>query len=101
MSAIEFTPEQLENAMSFALGGVFDADRLTREIGARYGVTIGQVKSPSRVKTIVAARREVAIRLRERGWSYPEIGHYLGGRDHTTIMGLVKTRLAAAGRSVA
>jgi chromosomal replication initiation ATPase DnaA len=39
---------------------------------------------------IVAARRAVCIKLKELGWSYPAIGRAIGGRDHSSIMSMVK-----------
>ena len=38
----------------------------------------------------VAVRREAALYLRSLGYSYPQIGRWLGGKHHTTIMNLCK-----------
>jgi chromosomal replication initiation ATPase DnaA len=48
------------------------------------------IVSSLRYGHVVVARRAVCIRLKELGWSYPAIGRAIGGRDHTTIMSLVK-----------
>lgn len=31
-------------------------------------------------------RAQVYAFLRECGWSFPKIGHFVGGKDHTTVM---------------
>lgn len=54
------------------------------------GVDVAEVLGPSRAQSVVAIRRKVVVRLRELGWSYPEIGALLG-RHHTSIMYLAKT----------
>lgn len=48
------------------------------------------VLGPSRAQGIVSARRESARYLRSLGYSYPQIGRWLGGRHHTTIMNLCR-----------
>ena len=53
-------------------------------------VTWALIVSMLRLAHIVKARRDVCIRLKELGWSYPAIGRALGGRDHTSIMSMVK-----------
>jgi len=55
---------------------------------ARYcGVPQKELKSPSRRQSIVAARAIAIYLARElSGASYQQIGHALGGRDHTTII---------------
>ncbi len=55
---------------------------------ARYfGVPQSQLKSHSRRQSIVAARAIAIYLSRElAGVSYEQIGHALGGRDHTTII---------------
>jgi chromosomal replication initiation ATPase DnaA len=37
---------------------------------------------------VVAARRMAARELREMGFSFPQIGRYLGGLHHTSVMNL-------------
>lgn len=38
----------------------------------------------------IKVRAEIYTALRERGWSYPEIGRLCGGRDHTTVIFSIK-----------
>lgn len=60
---------------------------------AKYGVTMADVLSRNQTKIVVRARREVAKILKGKEWSYTEIGRFLG-RDHTTIIYLVRTENA-------
>ncbi len=50
-----------------------------------YGVTSTDVLGRGRTKAVVRARTALMRSLRERGLSYPEIGHLLD-RDHATVM---------------
>lgn len=50
------------------------------------GVAPRQIVGVGRRKTVAGARHVAAWLLRQDGWSFPEIGTHLGGRDHTTIM---------------
>ncbi len=44
-------------------------------------------------RRIVDARQALAFLCREDlGWSYPQIGEFIGGRAHTTIMTMIKKR---------
>jgi len=50
-------------------------------------ITLDQVRSKSRVAPIVACRADCMRRVRDkRGWSYPVIGRWFGGFDHSTCM---------------
>ena len=54
-------------------------------------LTLQDVMTRSREQHIVYARADIMRRLREvKGWSYPRIGQYFGGMDHTTVMHHVK-----------
>lgn len=57
-----------------------------RELG--YDVNV--IRGASRTREHVGVRRLIAAGLREAGASYPEIGRALGGRDHSTIMSLLR-----------
>jgi chromosomal replication initiation ATPase DnaA len=65
---------------------------IIREVAAIHGVTAGEIIGPSHLRAIVWPRFEAAYRIRElrmadgRPPSYPRIGRWLGGRDHTTII---------------
>jgi len=60
------------------------------EIVAAAGMTMADLRAPSRKREIVEVRRIVAIYLRQRGCSLPEIGRVLS-RDHSTVLHLLWT----------
>jgi chromosomal replication initiation ATPase DnaA len=61
-----------------------------QELAQSYGVTVHEITGPLRQKHIVPARHHAMAMLRDRGWSYPEIGAKLGGRDHSTVIHGIK-----------
>jgi hypothetical protein len=65
-------------------------DKLEGWLGRQH-LSLDSLRGPSRVAFMVEARRTVAKFLRQEGWSYPQIGEYLG-RDHTTVMHLLGAR---------
>lgn len=52
------------------------------------GVTLAEVKGAHRTRHIVAARQSCmyAVKVEREDLSYPVIGKWFGGRDHTTVM---------------
>ncbi|MET0439185.1 MAG: helix-turn-helix domain-containing protein [Devosia sp.] len=56
-----------------------------REEAARFGCSASEILSPLRRWDVVAARRAVMRRLRDDGFSTPQIGKWLD-RDHTTVL---------------
>lgn len=59
------------------------------EVASETGVSVAELKSPSRIKHIAHARFEAMRRIRELGFSYPQIGRILN-RDHTTAINGVR-----------
>ncbi|MCG8585977.1 MAG: DnaA/Hda family protein [Pirellulales bacterium] len=56
-------------------------------VAKRYDLPLGELKGPSRRRTVVDARNITAFLARQwTGQSLQQIGHFLGGRDHTTIL---------------
>jgi chromosomal replication initiator protein len=64
------------------------ADQILESVARKHGLTLDDLHSPSRKRTLVAARREAATELRTKGLSLTEIGRLMN-RDHTTIMNLL------------
>lgn len=60
---------------------------IAEQSARRYGLTVADLKSGSRRRTVVAAR-DAAIFLARRltSKSLQDIGDFFGGRDHTTIL---------------
>jgi chromosomal replication initiation ATPase DnaA len=59
---------------------------IMQDVAERHGLTVDDIKSPSRVHRIVVARQETYYLLREAGYSYPQIGRFCGGRDHSSAL---------------
>jgi hypothetical protein len=60
---------------------------------AIYGtdITYDAIMTRTRRVVIVNARSDVMKRLREvKGWSYPRIGDYFGGMDHTSVIHMIR-----------
>lgn len=57
-----------------------------------YGASPADIRGPRRDKYFVEVRRKIAGELRAAPWnlSLPHIGRLLGGRDHTTILSLLR-----------
>ena len=56
-------------------------------VAEQTGMTLTELRSGRRHKGAVRARQIAILILRERAsFSYPEIGLYLGGRDHSTVI---------------
>ena len=77
--------------------GLSILERLTRrgllglldEVCEELHVSRSDVLGPCRMRSITSARHHFWERLRDRGFSYPEIGH-LVMRDHTTILAALR-----------
>lgn len=60
------------------------------DVAAYFKVSPDDLTGPNRSSYLVDARRVVALIMRERGLSYPQIARFLR-RDHSTICDLVRT----------
>lgn len=61
--------------------------RVAEEAARRFSLTIADLKSQSRRRTVVAARDAAMFTARRlTGLTLTEIGAYFGKRDHTTVM---------------
>lgn len=73
--------------LSFHIGPrVLHAAAAATEIPAEH------IAGEARTQTVCAVRAAVALVLRDAGWSLPRIGRLLGGRNHTTILHLLRGR---------
>jgi len=64
---------------------------ILRMVAARHKLPVGSLSAKTREGTVVAARREAAHKLRDYGYSLPQIGRFLGGRHHASIIWLLTT----------
>jgi chromosomal replication initiator protein len=61
--------------------------RIAEGVCERHGITVGELVSAARHKHLAYARREFCyLAIEACRWSSPEIGRWLGGRDHTTVL---------------
>lgn len=68
-------------------------DTVATDVCGRFGVTFEAVAGRMAGGQLRAARRELCRALRARtAMSLSEIGQFLGGRDHTTILHLLQER---------
>ncbi|GHG54628.1 hypothetical protein GCM10012320_26020 [Sinomonas cellulolyticus] len=63
------------------------ADQILAETAAYFKLTVEELNSKSRTRTLVTARQIAMYLCRElTDMSLPKIGQVLGGRDHTTVI---------------
>lgn len=70
---------------------------IVESVAARHGVTVGIVferdgRPGARVRKVVEARHEAIaeVAAARPHWSYPALGRFFGGRDHTSVMHALK-----------
>ena len=57
------------------------------EVAAKHGLTVKDLRGPERSRRFSKPRQEAMWRMVEaKRWTLTQIGHQLGGRDHTTIL---------------
>ena len=61
-------------------------DQLLSKCSEMFDVKRHQIIGASHLKFIMPARFAMYKALRERGLSFPQIGDFMGGRHHTTII---------------
>jgi chromosomal replication initiator protein len=68
-------------------GNALELQHVAARTAAHFGISLTDLKSPSRRRGVVMAR-DVAMLLCRRltGKSLQQIGRYFGGRDHTTVL---------------
>lgn len=64
-----------------------NAEEILAEVADRHRLTVDDLKGPQVARKFAWPRQEAMWHLYESGrYSLPEIGRFLGGRDHTTIL---------------
>lgn len=56
------------------------------DVSARFGLSKADLRGPSRQRYIAHARQEFMYLANKAGRSLPQIGLFLGGRHHTTVL---------------
>lgn len=71
---------------------ILSPKNVTEAVMRRYGVTLTQLKSGGRTRPLARPRQVLMYLLRvELNLSLEEVGMWVGGRDHTTVMHAVDT----------
>lgn len=65
---------------------------IVAEVEKETGVGMYEMAGRSKERRIVLARREVAIRASQQGYSFRDIGMFLGGRTSGTMSRLAKRK---------
>lgn len=60
--------------------------KICREVCLANELSLAELRGPSRCRYVAWPRQDAMRLLQDAGFSLPEIGRYLGGRDHTTIL---------------
>ena len=68
----------------------FKCRGLLRPVLVRHNMTWQQAIARRRTKEYILVREDIYGALRLAGWSLPQIGKLVGGRDHTTIVHSLK-----------
>lgn len=59
---------------------------IAEEVCERYGLTLEELKGPGTYRRVARPRQEAyAIMYATGRYSYPQIGRFFGGRDHTAV----------------
>lgn len=59
---------------------------LAEQVCVKHGITVAELKGERKLKRLIPARYEfMALAYELPHTSYPMIGRFLGGRDHTTV----------------
>ncbi len=86
-ATLDFTKKVLESVLEKPQQRIVDSQSIIKTIGSYYTLPIDDLCGKSRKKEIVRPRQIAMYLLRkENNVSFPTIGDYFGGRDHTTAM---------------
>lgn len=74
---------------------------IAQEVADKYGLSVSELKGLTRLRYVAWPRQEFMWRCRQifrsdgfHRYSLPQIGRFLGGRDHTTCVWGVKRHIA-------
>ncbi len=71
---------------------------IAAEVAAKNMVTVAALRGPDRSRSVAWPRQDAMRRMVDAGFSTPQIGRFLGNRDHTTVMhGARASRLRGEG----
>jgi chromosomal replication initiator protein len=64
------------------------------DVAVCHGLTLAELRGPSCVRKLSRARQAAYAALKAEGYSTTQIGRWLGGRDHSTVVSGIKAHLA-------
>lgn len=77
----------LENIVSLSKHHTISPEKLLKIVTQFFNITIQDILSPKRSRDLVLPRQIAMYLMRsELSMSYPQIGRFLNGKDHTTVM---------------
>lgn len=86
-ATLEYTKRVLADLLERAQARAVDAKQIINTVSVYYNLPMEDLCGKCRKKEIVRPRQIAMYLLRkESSMSYPSIGEYFGGRDHTTAM---------------
>lgn len=86
-ATVEYTRKILHDLLDQSQRKAIDSKQIVETISVYYNLSIEDICSQRRNKEIVRPRQIAMYLLRkENNMSFPSIGDYFGGRDHTTAM---------------
>ncbi|TFH98196.1 chromosomal replication initiation protein DnaA, partial [Micrococcus flavus] len=84
---IELAEQVLKDLITDDAGHEITPELIVHTTAEYFNLTMDELTSKSRTRTLVTARQIAMYLLRElTEMSLPKIGQELGGRDHTTVM---------------
>ncbi|MBI1834141.1 MAG: chromosomal replication initiator protein DnaA [Candidatus Andersenbacteria bacterium] len=84
---VEYAKETLQDILTQSQHKAVDTKQIIQTVSTYYNLTSDEICGKRRNKEIVRPRQIAMYLLRkENNMSYPSIGNYFGGRDHTTAM---------------
>jgi chromosomal replication initiator protein len=89
LSGMPFTPQLVETALGDLLPrhNQLQPNDIIKQVAQVFGSTVEEICGRSRTREVALPRQVAMYLLREEaGFSLPQIGEVLGGRDHTTVM---------------
>ena len=93
-------PLKVNNGRAAKAGNTTTMRQIATDVALDRGVSFGDLIMPDHVPgarafAIAHPRQEAMWRMRQAGkWSLPQIGRFLGGRDHTTVLAGVRAHQA-------
>ncbi len=88
---LSMSKDALKNLIKEEEEKVLTIEEIQKAVAAFYNIKLTDLRSKRRHKTVALPRQVAMFLAREYGrFSFPEIGYYFGGKDHSTAIHAVK-----------